>query len=116
MTDYVDICDLDDIPNGRHRAFDVAGRSILIFRVSLDVHAVENRCSHLDFPLAGGRQIGFDIICRKHGARFDIRTGAATAGPAVDPLRRFDARVRAGRVELAIDLPAAGCLFRTGPG
>lgn len=112
MTTYLDVCAFDDIPNGKHRAFTIAGRSILVFRVNADVYAVENRCTHLDFPLEGGRQIGCDIICRQHGARFDIRTGKAVAGPAVDPLRRFDARVRDGRVEVRVDESQVGrCPF-----
>ncbi|WP_176599214.1 MULTISPECIES: Rieske (2Fe-2S) protein [Sphingobium] len=100
MIPYVDVCALEDIPNGKHRAFTIGGWSILIFRLGEEVHALENRCTHLDFPLDGGRQIGSDIICRKHGARFDIRTGKATAGPAVDPLRRFPVRVLSGRIEV----------------
>lgn len=100
---YVDVCALEDIPSGGHRAFAIDGWSVLIFRIHSEVHALENRCTHLDFPLEGGRQIGTNIICPKHGARFDVRTGKAIAGPAVDPLRRFDAQVREGRIEV---LPA----------
>lgn len=107
MTSYVDVCALDDIPNGKHRAFTIGGVSILILRINPDVFAVENRCTHLDFPLEGGRQIGTDIICRKHGARFDIRTGKAVVGPAVDPLRRFDARVKGGRIEIVVGKPVS---------
>lgn len=100
MTEYVDVCAEGDIPSGKHRAFDVGNTSILIFRIGADFHALENRCTHLDFPLEGGRQIGMNIICRKHGARFDICTGKAVVGPAVDPLRRFPVRVREGRIEV----------------
>ncbi|MEJ7926224.1 non-heme iron oxygenase ferredoxin subunit [Sphingobium sp. AN641] len=105
MTGYVDVCAFEDIPNGKHLAFNIDGLSILIFRINPDVFALENRCTHLDFPLEGGRQIGSDIICRKHGARFDIKTGKAVVGPAVDPLRRFEVRVRGGRIEIQPPVP-----------
>lgn len=100
MTVYVDVCAVEDVPSGKHRAFLVDDTSILIFRIGAEFYALENRCTHLDFPLEGGRQIGMNIICRKHGARFDICTGKAIVGPAVDPLRRFSVRVREGRVEV----------------
>lgn len=100
MTHFVDVCALEDIPNGKHRAFIIEGISILIFRINTEVHALENRCTHLDFPLEGGRQVGSTITCRKHGARFDIHTGKAVVGPAVDPLRRFEVRVHHGRIEV----------------
>jgi 3-phenylpropionate/trans-cinnamate dioxygenase ferredoxin component len=102
MTDYVDVCAFADIANGKHRAYVVAGRSILIFRFGTKLFAIENRCSHLEFPLEGGRQIGFEIICRAHGAKFDVRTGKALGGPAVDPVRRFDVRTRDGRIEVRL--------------
>ncbi|WP_340268500.1 Rieske (2Fe-2S) protein [Sphingobium mellinum] len=100
MMHFVDVCALEDIPNGKHRAFVIEGVSILIFRINTEVHALENRCTHLDFPLEGGRQIGSHIICRKHGARFDICTGKAVVGPAVDAVRRFEVRIHHGRVEV----------------
>ena len=100
MSEYADVCALSDIPNGKHRAFAVAGRSILIFRMNADLHAIENRCTHLDFALEGGRQIGCEIICRQHGARFDIRTGKAVGGPAVDPVAKFDVRLAGDRIQV----------------
>ncbi|MEC3909132.1 non-heme iron oxygenase ferredoxin subunit [Sphingobium sp. CR2-8] len=100
MKDYVDVCAVDDIPNGKHRAFLIDGTSILVFRINADAYALENRCTHLDFPLEGGRQIGTTIVCRKHGARFDICSGKVVTGPAVDPLRCFSTRVRQGRIEV----------------
>lgn len=100
MREFVDVCALSAIANGRHAEFTMADVSILVFRFDAEVHAMENRCSHLGLPLAGGRQIGCEIICRAHGARFDIPSGRAMGGPAVDPVRKFDARVRDGRVEV----------------
>lgn len=102
MSEHADVCALGDIANGRHRAFEVLGLSIIIFRLDREVYAVENRCSHLGLPLEGGRQIGCEIICRAHGARFDIRSGKVLGGPAVDPIRRFEARIRDGRVEVKV--------------
>jgi 3-phenylpropionate/trans-cinnamate dioxygenase ferredoxin component len=100
VTEYVDVCALADIPNGKHRAFAVAGRSVLIFRMNTNLHAIENRCTHLNFALEGGRQIGCEIICRQHGARFDIRSGKAVGGPAVDPVLIFDVRLDGDRIQV----------------
>jgi 3-phenylpropionate/trans-cinnamate dioxygenase ferredoxin component len=100
LSDFVDVCALADISNGRHRAVDVAGRSVLVFRIDAGLHAIENKCTHLDFPLEGGRQIGCEIICRQHGARFDVRTGKVTGGPAVDAVRTYEVRLAGERVEI----------------
>ena len=102
MSGPVDLCALSDLPNGTHRAFAVEGRSILVFHIDGKLHAIDNRCSHLDFPLEGGRQIGCEIICRHHGARFDIRSGKALGGPAVDPVKVHHVTLRDGRVLLEV--------------
>jgi nitrite reductase/ring-hydroxylating ferredoxin subunit len=38
---------------------------------------VENRCSHREEKLTGGRIRRGQIMCPVHGARFDLRTGAS---------------------------------------
>ena len=102
MTGFVDVCAYADIANGKHRAFTLHGKPILIFRINSDLYAIENRCSHMDWPLDGGRQVGCTIICRSHGARFDIRTGKVLGGPAVDAVQRFEVRKREDRIEVQI--------------
>src|SRR3546814_8503778 len=103
MTGYIDVCAARDIPNGRHRAFQVKGRSVLVIRLNADFYAIANRCTHLDFPLEGGRQMGCEIICRQHGARFDMRDGHAIGAPAVDPVRTFALRLSGDRIEIRLD-------------
>ncbi|MEJ2459479.1 MAG: Rieske 2Fe-2S domain-containing protein [Novosphingobium sp.] len=102
MTGYVRVCEVDAIRNGGHRSFDVGGVSVLILKVNRSFHAVRNQCTHLDYPLEGGRQLGCEIICRKHGARFDTKSGRALGGPAVNPLTIYDVRVQEGWVEVAL--------------
>ena len=104
MTAPVDVCAIADIPNGKHKGFMVDGQAVLLFNLNGRFHAIRNRCTHLDFPLEGGRQLGWEIICRRHGARFDIRSGCALGGPAVEPVAVYETCVADGRV--AIRLPA----------
>jgi 3-phenylpropionate/trans-cinnamate dioxygenase ferredoxin component len=105
VTKYARVCEVDAIRNGNHRAFDVEGLSVLILRVNRSFYAVRNRCTHLDYPLEGGRQLGCEIICRKHGARFDTRNGRALTGPAVDRLAIYPTRVVDGWIEVAVPPP-----------
>lgn len=102
MSDFVDVCAYADIANGKHRAFTVRDKAILVFRINADLFAIENRCSHMDWPLAGGRQVGCTIICPAHGARFDVTTGKVAGGPAVDPVKRFDVRRHVDRIEVKV--------------
>ncbi len=56
-------------------------------------YAVEDRCTHDDGPLGEGVLEGGRLRCPRHGALFDVRTGAAVRMPAVTPVRTFPVRV-----------------------
>ena len=66
---------LADLPEIGSRAFDVAGRSVLLCRSSAGLFAVENMCSHAFSRLEEGKVKGPHIFCPLHGIRFDMRTG-----------------------------------------
>jgi nitrite reductase/ring-hydroxylating ferredoxin subunit len=51
-------------------------------------------------PLSDGKRDGDAVICPWHGSHFDLCTGEAEGGPAVYPQPRYEARVRAGKVEI----------------
>jgi nitrite reductase/ring-hydroxylating ferredoxin subunit len=65
-----------------------------------EVCALAATCSHLGGPLDKGRREGDTVICPWHGSRFDLCTGEVLAGPAVYPQPLYEARLRAGKVEV----------------
>jgi 3-phenylpropionate/trans-cinnamate dioxygenase ferredoxin component len=100
---YITVCNTDDIRNGGRQACTVGGEDIIVFNINRQFYAVKNRCTHLDFPLADGRQIGTDLMCKHHGARFDICTGKVLGGPAVFDLKTYPVRVIDGHVQVAVE-------------
>jgi len=70
------------------------GLEIVLVRVDGDFFALEDRCSHQDFPLSDGDIENGTLECVFHGARFDVRTGAAVRLPALRPVRTFPVEVR----------------------
>lgn len=95
------VCRLDDIPVGTTRPARVDGESLLLCRTGESaVHAVEDSCTHDDGPLDQGELDGCEIECPRHGARFDVTTGAVVRMPAVTPLLTYPARVADGWVEI----------------
>ena len=72
---------------------------MLVANLGGDFFAVENRCSHIGSPMAGGRLKRGRITCPLHGAVFDLRTGASLAATlAPRGLRTFETRVEDGEV------------------
>lgn len=95
-----------EIRSGGRRVFEIEARPILLLKYEQDLFALANRCSHLDHPLDNGRQVGFTIICRLHGARFDIRDGRSLSGPAVRSLEIYPVRIVDEQVEIGLPGPA----------
>jgi nitrite reductase/ring-hydroxylating ferredoxin subunit len=62
--------------------------TIALFAEGDDVHAVDNRCPHMGFPLHRGSVSDGILTCHWHHARFDLCTGG-TFDQWADELRRF---------------------------
>lgn len=83
-----------DIEAGNVRVFEVNGRSICVTNLDGEqFYAVDNLCTHDNGPLGEGRLADGTIECPRHGARFDVKTGAVRALPAVRPVRTYQVRV-----------------------
>jgi len=100
---YVRVGKVSDIPVGRAEVFEVDDRKIAVFRLEDGFFAIEDICTHDGGPLAEGEIEEDQVICPRHGARFDIRTGAALTLPAVTPVESYPVRVDGN--ELFIGLP-----------
>ncbi len=100
---YVRVSRVSDVPVGRAEVFDVEDRKIAVFRLGDGLYAIEDICTHDGGPLAEGEVEDHEVICPRHGARFDIRTGAALTLPAVTPVESYPVRVEGN--DLYIGLP-----------
>jgi ketosteroid isomerase-like protein/nitrite reductase/ring-hydroxylating ferredoxin subunit len=105
-TRWASLANLSELPAGTNRAFKLGGRSILVCHSTAGVYAVENRCTHQLAALEGGKLRGVSLFCPKHGAQFDLRTGAPIGPLAKGAIQTFKTRVdENGKIE--IELPEA---------
>lgn len=82
-----------EIPPGTTKRVDVDGVEVLLCNVDGTFYAVEDVCTHDGGPLDQSRLEGTVVECPRHGARFDVTTGAVLALPAVIPLPTYTVRV-----------------------
>lgn len=99
----VPVAPSSDVVEGHARVFEVDGLRIAVCRAGGKVYAVEDRCTHDDGPLGDGHIEGHSVECPRHGARFDIRTGAVLRMPAVFPVRTFPVVERDAQILVEID-------------
>jgi nitrite reductase/ring-hydroxylating ferredoxin subunit len=99
---YLAVLDEPELGNGALRRADLEGEAVLVARSERtgEICAIAATCSHLGGPLDEGERDGDVVVCPWHGSRFDLCAGEVEGGPAVFPQPRYEARVRAGKVEL----------------
>jgi nitrite reductase/ring-hydroxylating ferredoxin subunit len=99
---YAPVLDESELEGGKLRKADLEGVAVLVARSEEtgQVCAIANTCTHLGGPLDEGKREGDTVICPWHGSRFDVCSGDVLDGPAVYPEPRYEARVRAGKVEV----------------
>ena len=101
MSDFRQAVSAADVPTGQARVVEIDGRSIALCHVDGDtIYAVDNVCSHDDGPLGDGTLHGDRVECPRHGALFDVRSGAAKTLPAVRPVRSYPVRLVDGQIEV----------------
>lgn len=99
---YLQVARVDEIPNGDRIFLEIGGQPIVLFNIAGDFYAIGDLCTHDDGPLGDGKLDGFQVICPRHGARFDVRTGQALRPPAVAPAPSYPVRVVDGIIEIGI--------------
>lgn len=92
------IAPLSEVPEGANKAFDVAGRSVLLCRSTAGLFAADNMCTHAFSYLEGGRVKGPYLFCPLHGVRFDLRNGTPSGNLTKKCLPVYPVHVEDGTV------------------
>jgi len=74
---FVEVGAFDELPEGRLKAVDVDGRSVLILKLDGEPYAFVNICPNAGarLPLDGARLSGSVIVCPWHNCAYDARSG-----------------------------------------
>ena len=102
MGKYVKVAETHEIPKDKMKVFKVEDHDILIVNVEGELHAFENRCPHMGYPLYFGRLEGKVVTCGFHYAKFDITTGKSLASVTDKPLKKFKIRIQNSLVQVEL--------------
>ena len=98
MPRYVKVARADEIPPGEKKIVEVDGLLVVLVNLDGEFYAIEDVCTHDGGPLGEGELEGHELICPRHGARFDVRTGEALTLPAFEPAPTYEVRLENGDV------------------
>ena len=92
-----------DIPPGSIKVVELADEEIALCNVDGHIYAIANLCTHDGGPLDQGCLDGHAVECPRHGARFDVRTGAVLALPAVIPVPTYRVEIHGDDIMVDLD-------------
>lgn len=102
QVEFVEVADMADLTPGERLFLEIDHLPIVVFEVAGRFFAIADICSHDNNPLGDGDLEGYEIVCPRHGARFDIRSGKVCMLPAVEDIPAYPVRVVDGKIEVGI--------------
>jgi len=94
MTEFVKVATVDEIPPNSSKLVTIEDERVAIFNLDGELYAIADVCTHDGGALVEGEVVnGCQVKCPRHGARFDIRTGAALSFPAFEATETYDVRI-----------------------
>ena len=103
MAEFFKVAKASEIPPGGKKLVEVDFVPVAIFNVDGDFYAIEDVCTHDGGPLLEGTLERDEIVCPRHGARFNVRTGQPLCMPAVEPIDCFEVKIEGNNILVSID-------------
>ena len=97
----VKVATAEEFASKNWKAVRVDDYRVLIVKLDDGYHAIDEICTHEEESLAGGYIDGVEIECPRHGALFDITTGAVRSLPAVRALKIYHVSVRGNDIYIS---------------
>jgi len=96
-TDFVEVCDVEQIPEKRAKIVCISGERLAVFRYDSKVSAIGNVCRHQGGPLGEGRIINGCVTCPWHGYQYLPESGASPP-PFTEKVPSFRTRIVGNKV------------------
>lgn len=100
--EFIIVAEQGELPDGERLFVEIDDVYLVIFNIAGDYYAIADLCSHDDGPLEDGELDGYQVVCPRHGARFDVRSGEATTLPAVEDIPAYPVRLKNSRIEVGL--------------
>ena len=98
--DYIEAAKTADVAPGEKKVVVVEGERYVLVNLEGEFAAILDECGHATGLLSKGKLEGDVIVCPRHFARYDLRTGALVDGPLADDVPVCEVLVEEGTVYL----------------
>jgi 3-phenylpropionate/trans-cinnamate dioxygenase ferredoxin subunit len=104
QVEFVHVANLGELDDEGRLLFEIDGRPIALYMIADEIFAIADICSHDDGPLAEGDVEDHDVVCPRHGAHFDLRSGKALSLPAVVDIPAYPVKIDGEEILVGVPL------------
>ena len=98
--EFIKVAKTSDLTSGQKMLVEYEDEDVGLFNVDGEFYAISDVCTHDDGPLVEGTLDGDCIICPRHGARFNVKTGQQTM-PAFAPVPLYQVKIEGDDILIA---------------
>jgi 3-phenylpropionate/trans-cinnamate dioxygenase ferredoxin subunit len=104
QVEFVHVANVGELDDEGRLLFEINGQPIALFMIADEIFAIADICSHDDGPLAEGDVEDHDVVCPRHGAHFDLRSGKALSLPAVVDIPAYPVKINGEEILVGVPL------------
>jgi len=100
MPEFIKVAQISNLASGQKMLVEYDGEDVGLFNLGGQFYAIPDMCTHDNGPLVEGKLDGEWIVCPRHGARFNIKTGQHTM-PAFSPVPLYEVKIEGDDIFIA---------------
>ena len=100
MNDFLPVAKVTEIPDPGSLLVEIDEQLVVLIHAAGHYYALDDVCTHDGGPLSDGPLDAAEgsITCPRHGAKFDIKSGAALTMPATKPTRSHEVKIEGEQI------------------
>jgi 3-phenylpropionate/trans-cinnamate dioxygenase ferredoxin subunit len=103
MSEFVQVAQVSDVTNSGKLILEVDDRMVVLLHINEQFFCIDDVCTHDGGPLGEGTLCGYELACPRHGAKFDVRSGAALTMPATEATVVHEVKIEGDNVFVRIN-------------
>ena len=100
---FNEVAKTTDVPDPGKITVEVDDRLVVLIHAGGSWYCIDDVCTHDGGPLGEGPLVDGAIACPRHGAKFDIKTGAALTMPATEPTLVHEVKIEGDAVMVQLN-------------
>lgn len=95
---WTQVANVEEIAVGEMKQVTIDDVDLAVYHLDDGFYVTSDVCTHASISLTGGTLNGEIVSCPRHGGKFNVKSGQATAFPCVIPLETYEVEVRDNKV------------------